>query len=194
MILSDQDIKKAIQENRIKVSGFKEYETCIHCASFDLHLGNHFKTFKHSRFPCIDTRDPKGVLPKVVDTIEVKDSEPYYVHPGEYVLGVTLETIGLSDDLVARVEGRSSLGRLGLIVHATAGFIDPGFSGTITLEISNLNSVPIAIYPGMRICQLAFHQMSSPAETPYYKKPDSKYMNQVLPEESRISQDREISN
>jgi dCTP deaminase len=192
MILSDKDIKQAIKDGRIKVDNFKDYESCIHCASFDLHLGNFFKIFKHSRFPFIDTRDPKGVLGKVVETIEVKDGEAYYVHPGEYVLGVTTEKVGLSDDLVARVEGRSSLGRLGLIIHATAGFVDPGFEGTITLEISNLNSVPIAIYPGMRICQLAFHQMTSPAEIPYNKKVDSKYMNQVLPEESRIVNDREV--
>lgn len=192
MILSDKDIKQAIRDGRVKVSGFEDYESCIHCASFDLHLGKHFKIFKHSKFPFIDTRDPKGTLAKVVETIEVKEGEAYYVHPNEYVLGVTMETVGLSDDLVARVEGRSSLGRLGLIVHATAGFVDPGFEGTITLEISNLNNVPIAIYPGMRICQLAFHQMTSEAEVPYHKKIDSKYMNQVLPEESRIVMDREV--
>lgn len=192
MILSDIDIKKAIQAGHIKVDRFKDYESCIHCASFDLHLGNFFKIFKHSKFPYIDTRDPKGTLNKVVETIKIDINKPYFVHPGEYVLGVTQESIGLGDNLVARVEGRSSLGRLGLIIHATAGFVDPGFEGTITLEISNLNNVPIAIYPGMRICQLAFHKMSSPAEVPYNKKSDSKYMGQILPEESRIIQDREI--
>ena len=98
----------------------------------------------------------------------------------------------LPDDLVVRVDGRSSLGRLGIIVHSTAGFVDPGFSGTITLEISNLNRMPIALYPGMRICQIAFEQMSSPAETPYHMKPNSKYQHQILPEESRLSLDPEF--
>src|SRR6056297_1396420 len=105
MILSYKDIKQVIKDGRVKVSGFEDYESCIHCASFDLHLGRYFKIFKHSKFPLIDTRNPKGALDKVVETIEVKDGEPYYVHPGEYVLGVTSEKIGLADDLVARVEG-----------------------------------------------------------------------------------------
>jgi dCTP deaminase len=106
---------------------------------------------------------------------------------------VTQEKVTVPDDLVVRVEGRSSLGRLGIIVHSTAGFVDPGFSGTITLEISNLNRLPVALYPGMRICQLAFEIMSSPAETPYHMKPHSKYQNQVLPEESRLSIDPEFA-
>lgn len=126
-------------------------------------------------------------------TITVNEPDAFLVQPGEFVLGVTMESITVPDDLVVRVEGRSSLGRLGIIVHSTAGFVDPGFSGTITLEISNLNRMPVALYPGMRICQLAFEMMTSPAETPYNLKPNSKYLGQVLPEESRLSNDPEFA-
>ena len=114
------------------------------------------------------------------------------MQPGEFVLGVTLEKIKIADDIVARVEGRSSLGRLGIIIHSTAGFVDAGFEGTITLEITNINRMPVALYPGMRVCQLAFELMTSPADVPYHKKSHSKYQGQVLPEESRIHTDPEF--
>lgn len=140
----------------------------------------------------LDPRNPESFAGNM-RTITVPDGEAYVVQPGEFVLGVTQEKISLPDDLVARVEGRSSLGRLGIIVHSTAGFVDPGFSGTITLEISNLNRLPVALYPGMRICQIAFEQMSSAAEMPYHSKPFSKYQGQVLPEESRLVVDPEFA-
>ena len=114
------------------------------------------------------------------------------MQPGEFVLGVTMERIKLPNHLVARVEGRSSLGRLGIIIHSTAGFIDPGFEGTITLEITNINRMPVALYPGMRIGQIAFETMTSPAEIPYNLKRCSKYMGQSLPEESRVVMDPEM--
>jgi len=123
----------------------------------------------------------------------VAEGDPFIVQPGEFALGVTQECVTVPPDLVARVEGRSSLGRLGIIVHSTAGFVDPGFSGTITLEISNLNRLPVALYPGMRICQVAFLQMSSPAEMTYDKKPGSKYMGQTLPAESKLAMDEEFT-
>src|SRR5690606_7205144 len=117
---------------------------------------------------------------------------PFIVQPGEFVLGVTMEKIKIPDYLVARCEGRSSIGRLGIIIHSTAGFIDPGFEGTITLEITNINRMPVALYPGMRIGQFAFEKMTSPADIPYYKKTSSKYQNQSLVEESRIHLDPEF--
>ncbi len=193
MILSDRDIRAAIQSGRVKVESLQqEMFQYIHASSMDFRLGNSFKLYEHSKFAVLDPMKPESFAGNM-RTITVADGDPFIVQPGEFVLGVTQEKITLPDDLVARVEGRSSLGRLGIIVHSTAGFVDPGFSGTITLEISNLNRLPVALYPGMRVCQIAFEQMSSAAETPYHSKPFSKYQGQILPEESRLSVDPEFS-
>ncbi|MDD4319396.1 MAG: dCTP deaminase [Candidatus Peribacteraceae bacterium] len=192
MILSDRDIRKALEKGLLKVeSSQPELFRHIHASSMDLRLGNVFKLYEHSKFAILDPKKPETFTGNM-RTITVTEGEPFIVQPGEFVLGVTQETITVPDDLVVRVEGRSSLGRLGIIIHSTAGFVDPGFSGTITLEISNLNRLPVALYPGMRVCQIAFEQMSSPAEQPYHKKPGSKYQGQVLPEESRLSLDPEF--
>ncbi|MBP9850549.1 MAG: dCTP deaminase [Candidatus Peribacteraceae bacterium] len=193
MILSDRDIKKAIESGRVKIeSNQSELFSHIHASSMDLRLGNVFKVYEHSKYAVLDPKNPK-TFAQNMRIITIPDGEPFIVQPGEFILGVTQEKITVPDDLVVRVEGRSSLGRLGIIVHSTAGFVDPGFVGTITLEISNLNRLPVALYPGMRVCQLAFEMMSSPAETPYNMKPHSKYQNQVLPEESRLSIDPEFA-
>lgn len=193
MILSDRDIRKAIEEGRITIQTEQtELFKHIHASSMDLRLGSTFKLYEHSKFAVLDPKRPESFVGNM-RTITVPDGEPFIVQPGEFVLGVTQERVGLPDDLVARVEGRSSLGRLGIIVHSTAGFVDPGFEGTITLEISNLNRLPVALYPGMRVCQLAFEMMSSEAETPYHKKPHSKYQHQELPEESRLTVDPEFA-
>lgn len=192
MILSDKDIRAAIADGRVKItSAQQELFQYVHASSMDFRLGNTFKLYEHSKFAVLDPMNPESFAGNM-RTITVPDGEAFIVQPGEFVLGVTQEQISLPDDLVARVEGRSSLGRLGIIVHSTAGFIDPGFSGTITLEISNLNRLPVALYPGMRVCQIAFEQMSSPADMPYHSKPFSKYQGQVLPEESRIAVDPEF--
>lgn len=194
MILSDRDIKAAIASGHVKVETDQaELFRHIHASSMDLRLGNIFKVYEHSKYALLDPKNPR-TFAQNMRIITVPDNEPFIVQPGEFILGVTQEKITVPDDLVVRVEGRSSLGRLGIIVHSTAGFVDPGFSGTITLEISNLNRLPVALYPGMRICQLAFELMSSPAETPYNKKPFSKYQGQILPEESRLSIDPEFVN
>lgn len=190
MILSDRDIRQSINDGHIKISAPAD-ELHIHASSMDLRLGKTFKLYEHSKFAVLDPKNPETFATNM-RTVDVENGDPFIVQPGEFVLGVTHETVTLPDDLVARVEGRSSLGRLGIIVHSTAGFVDPGFEGTITLEISNLNRLPVALYPGMRICQLAFEKMSSPAEMPYHKKPNSKYQGQVLPEESRLSTDPEF--
>jgi dCTP deaminase len=192
MILSDRDIRKALESGKVKVESLKpQMFQHIHASSMDLHLGDTFKLYEHSKFAVIDPKRPETFQGNM-RLIKILEGESYMVQPGEFVLGVTEETLTVPDDLVVRVEGRSSLGRLGIIVHSTAGFVDPGFSGTITLEISNLNRMPIALYPGMRICQIAFEEMSSPAETPYHMKPNSKYQHQVLPEESKLSLDPEF--
>ena len=193
MILSDKDIKAAVEAGRVKIDpATDDLFAHIHASSMDLRLGSTFKLYEHSKFAVLDPKYPESFAGNM-RTITIPDDEPFIVQPGEFVLGVTEERITLPDDLVARVEGRSSLGRLGIIVHSTAGFVDPGFEGTITLEISNLNRLPVALYPGMRICQVAFEQMSSPAELPYYKKAHSKYQGQVLPEESRLATDPEFA-
>ena len=192
MILSDRDIRKAIDSGRVKIeSDQPEMFFHIHASSMDLRLGNTFKLYEHSRYAVLDPKKPESFVGNM-RTVQIPDGESFIVQPGEFVLGVTREKITVPDDLVVRVEGRSSLGRLGIIVHSTAGFVDPGFSGTITLEISNLNRLPVALYPGMRICQLAFEMMSSPAQMPYDRKPGSKYQGQVLPEESRLAMDAEF--
>ncbi|MEK7218132.1 MAG: dCTP deaminase [Patescibacteria group bacterium] len=192
MILSDSDIKKALESGRVKIESVQgELFPHIHASSMDLHLGNAFKLYEHSKFAVLDPKHPETFTGNM-RLITVGDGEPFIVQPGEFILGVTREKITVPDDLVVRVEGRSSLGRLGIIVHSTAGFVDPGFSGTITLEISNLNRMPVALYPGMRVCQIAFEQMTGPAQTPYHRKPGSKYQGQMMPEESRLDLDAEF--
>lgn len=193
MILSDRDIRKQIAAGRIGVdSPLADHDQNIHASSMDMRLGKFFKVYEHTKFAVLDPIKAES-FKDLTKLIEITDpGEPFIVHPGDFVLGVTIEKIKLPDNIVARVEGRSSLGRLGIIVHSTAGFIDAGFEGTITLEISNMNRVPVALYPGMRVCQLAFEEMSSPAEVPYNKKKSAKYQNQELPEESRLSIDPEF--
>lgn len=194
MILSDKDIKARIAKGDIVVSCEDNgHTTNIHASSLDLRLGRFFKIYNHSKRAVLDPLDPK-TLEKATTLIEViNHAEPFIVQPGEFILGVTMEKIRIGDDLVARVEGRSSLGRLGIIVHSTAGFVDAGFEGTITLEITNINRMPVALYPGMRVCQLAFEEMSSKADIPYAKKGSSKYQGQMLPVESRICMDPEMA-
>jgi len=193
MILSDRDIHAAIESGRVKIASPDEkYLENIGPSSLDLRCGSHFKLYEHTKFSLLDPADP-ATFENCSRMIELKDPNiPFIVQPNDFILGVTLESVTLSADLVARVEGRSSLGRLGIIVHSTAGFVDPGFSGTITLEITNINRMPVALYPGMRVCQLAFETLTSPAEVDYSQKKSQKYQNQVFPEESRITRDSEM--
>jgi dCTP deaminase len=194
MILSDRDIKDRILKGDIVVtSPDNNHLANIGPSSLDLRLGRFFKVYNHSKSAVLDPRDPE-TFQDIARMIEIEDDDvPFIVQPGEFVLGVTVERIKIADNLVARVEGRSSLGRLGIIIHSTAGFVDAGFEGTITLEITNINRMPVALYPGMRVCQLAFETMTSPAEIPYQKKKNSKYQGQIFPEESRIAKDPEFS-
>lgn len=193
MILSDKDIKLKITSGDIAIeSPENDHEVNINASSMDLRLGRFFKVYQHAKVPFLDPMNPEG-FENMTELIEITNpKEPFIVQPGEFVLGVTHEKIKIADDLVARVEGRSSLGRLGIIVHSTAGFVDAGFEGTITLEITNINRMPVALYPGMRVCQLAFETMSSKADVPYYAKATSKYQGQIMPQESKISIDPEL--
>src|SRR5262245_36425801 len=142
-----------------------------------------FRVFRNSRYPYLDVKTEREDLPELV---EAADGEPFILHPGEFVLGSTLERVSLPDDVVGRLDGKSSLGRLGLLIHSTAGFIDPGWDGHVTLELSNVANLPITIYPGMKIGQLSFVQMTEPAEAPYGSGAiGSKYQGQKGPTPSR---------
>ncbi len=182
MILSDHSIKDAINTERIQISPFNEDQ--IQPASYDIRLEGRFLVFRNYKYSCIDPKAPQQDL---TEMIEVGDDEPFIVHPGEFILGSTVERIGLGSDIAAQLGGKSSLGRLGLIVHATAGFIDPGFEGSVTLELSNVANLPIRLYPGMKVGQISFFAMSTPADRPYgHPSLGSKYKGQTVPTASRM--------
>lgn len=185
MIFSDRSIKEAITSGRISIDPYDA--AMVQPSSIDLRCSPHFRVFENHRYALIDPKSPQGDL---TIGVEASEGEPFILHPGEFVLGSTAEVIGLSDDVVARLEGKSSLGRLGLLIHSTAGFIDPGFSGQVTLELSNVANLPIAIYPGMKIGQISFYEMTTPAEFPY-GSPElgSKYQGQTGPTPSQMHQD-----
>jgi dCTP deaminase len=181
MVLSDRTIRRLIQEGRIGIDPFDE--ELVQPSSVDVRVDRFFRVFRNSRYPFIDVKEPMEDLTELVET---QDSEPFILHPGEFVLGSTLERVTLPDDLVARLEGKSSLGRLGLLIHSTAGFIDPGWDGHVTLELSNVANLPITIYVGMKIGQVSFVQLSEPAEEPYGSAAlGSKYQGQAGPTPSR---------
>jgi dCTP deaminase len=180
-VLSDGTIRRLVEEGRIKIDPWDP--GMIQPASIDLRLGTSFRVFHNHKLPAIDLAEPPQ---GVTELVEVGVDQSFVIHPGEFVLGTTEERVELPDDIVARIEGKSSLGRLGLIVHATAGFVDPGFKGTLTLEITNLTRVPIVLWPRKPIAQLSFMTLDRPAERPY-GHPDlgSHYHEQVQATESR---------
>ena len=181
MVLSDRTIKAEISAGRIVIDPYEE--GLIQPSSVDVRVDRKFRVFRNSRYPYIDVRQP---MEDLTELVEIEGQEPFILHPGEFVLGQTLESIALPDDVVARLEGKSSLGRLGLLIHSTAGFIDPGWNGQVTLELSNVSTLPITIYAGMKIGQVSFMQMSEPAEHPYGSGDiGSKYQDQVGPVPSR---------
>ena len=181
MVLSDVTIRKELAAGRIVIDPLDE--ACIQPSSVDLHVDSLFRVFRNDTTPYID---PKQSQEDLTELVEVTDGGAFILHPGEFVLGSTSERVALPDDLVARLEGKSSLGRLGLLIHSTAGFVDAGWDGHLTLELSNVANLPIAIYPGMKIGQLSFLQMTSPASTPYGStKTGSKYQGQRGPTPSR---------
>ena len=177
MVLSDRDIRKAIQEGRIYVDPYED--ALVQPASIDLRLGAKFIIFKRTQQPFIDVRQS---VDHFTEKIEIDSAIPFMLHPGEFALGVTLEEVHLPSDIVGRLDGKGSLGRLGLVVHSTAGFVDPGWKGRLTLELSNLANLPISLYFGMKVSQLSFMELTSPAENPYGSKSlGSKYQGQDGP-------------
>ncbi|MCC7356122.1 MAG: dCTP deaminase [Candidatus Doudnabacteria bacterium] len=188
MILSDRDIKKALKSGRIKVDPKPNYKTQLGSCSLDLHLGNKFRVFKNSSYPYIDLKGPLDT-DKIMEEVVVKGDRPFIMQPGDFALVTTVENLELADDLLGRIEGRSSLGRLGIIVHGTASIFDPGWRGKPTMELGNLGVMPIALYPGMRICAFTFEEVSSPVDVPYYKKKNNKYAGQKSPLASKLTQE-----
>jgi dCTP deaminase len=182
MILSDRSILEEIDSRRIEIDPFDA--SCVQPSSVDLHVDRKFRTFHNARYPYIDVKkEMKGLT----ELVEVDGDDPFILHPGEFVLGSTFERVRLPDDLVARLEGKSSLGRLGLLIHSTAGYVDPGWDGYLTLELSNVANLPITIYPRMKIGQISFFRLTSAAQRPYGSKGrGSKYQGQRGPTASRF--------
>jgi dCTP deaminase len=180
-VLSDGTIMRLVEQRRVRIEPWDP--ALVQPASVDLRLGDSFRVFHNYKVTAIDLRDPPSGL---TERIQISEDEPFVIHPGEFCLGRTLEHVELPDDIVARLEGKSSIGRLGLIVHATAGFCDPGWRGTLTLELNNLTRVPIRLYPGLPIAQLSFMALDAPALRPYgHEALGSHYQGQVEATESR---------
>jgi len=187
VVLSDRTIRRKLDEGRIEIDPYDE--SLLQPSSVDVRVDRYFRVFHNARYPFIDVKQAQEDLTELV---EVDGDQPFILHPGEFVLGSTLDRIRLPDDLVARLEGKSSLGRLGLLIHSTAGFIDPGWDGHVTLELSNVANLPITIYHGMKIGQVSFVQLSEPASTPYGGSGlGSKYQGQRGPTPSRYWQNFE---
>jgi dCTP deaminase len=182
VVLSDRTIRAEIDSGRIVIDPFDP--DLIQPSSIDVRVDRRFRVFHNARYPYIDVRQPMDDL---TEAVTVPGDRPFILHPGEFVLGQTLERVTLPNDLVARLEGKSSLGRLGLLIHSTAGFVDSGFSGNLTLELSNVANLPITIYYGMPIGQISFMRMDSPVERPYGgDETGSKYQGQAEPTPSRF--------
>jgi dCTP deaminase len=184
VLLSDRDILAELDAKRVQLDPFDA--AMVQPSSVDVRLDRFFRVFENHRYPHID---PAEEQPDLTRQVEPEGDEPFILHPGEFVLGSTYELVTLPDDVAARLEGKSSLGRLGLLTHSTAGFIDPGFSGHVTLELSNVATLPIKLWPGMKIGQLCFFKLSSPAQHPYGSaKYGSRYQGQRGPTPSRSYQ------
>jgi len=184
-VLSDRDIRAAIEAGEVVIKPYDPQD--LQPSSVDLHLDRRFRVFRNNRYAYIDVRSPQ---PDLTEMLSVADDEPFILHPGEFVLGQVLEWVELPDNLVSRLEGKSSLGRLGLLIHSTAGYVDPGWKGNLTLELSNVANLPIALYYGMKIGQISFFRMSSSVERPY-GSPElgSKYQGQSEPTASAFHRD-----
>jgi dCTP deaminase len=193
MVLSDRDIIKALEEGRIRIDPSPDLEKQLGSVSVDFRLGKTFMVFEHSRFSYIDPRHPQSIG-DAMRTIEVEDDESFIMQPGDFALASTMESLELADDLLGRLEGRSSIARLGITVHSTAAVFEPGWIGTATMELSNLGRMPVALYPGMRICAFSFETVSSPVMTPYRKKTGNKYAGQVTPRASQLSEENQAGN
>lgn len=189
MILSDGDIRKALKEKRIEITPAPDFATQLGSCSIDLRLGDTFRVFEHSKYSHIDPAK-KDFSNEITREIKIKKGEVFMMQPGDFVLAVTLEKVKIPSDLMGRLEGRSSLGRLGIVVHSTASIFDPGWDGKPVLELGNLGRMAVSLTVGMRICAMTFEELSSPAETPYASKKFAKYKFQDTPIESRIHEEK----
>ncbi len=180
MVLSDRDLTKALKNGRIKIKPSLNLATQLGSCSIDLRLGNTFRVFEHSRHAFIDPSQ-KDYSNEITSLVNVKKGQPFIIQPGDFVLASTLETITIAPDLLGRLEGRSSLGRLGIIVHSTASVFEPGWDGRAVLELGNMGRMAVSLVPGMRICAMTFEELSSPAIVPYGKKKTAKYILQNGP-------------
>lgn len=189
MVLSDRDIKKALKEKRIVIAPAPDLREQLGSCSVDLRLGDTFRIFDYSRNPYIDP-SKKDYSNEITKVIKLKNGEKFIMQPGEFVLAVTLETVKIANNLMGRLEGRSSLGRLGLVVHSTASIFDPGWDGKPVLELGNLGRMAISLTCGMRICAMTFEELSSEAQVPYVRKKEAKYTFQKGPDESRIHREK----
>lgn len=189
MILSDKDIKKALKEKRIGIEPMIDFKTQLGSCSVDLRLGNIFRVFEHSKKPYIDPAK-KDYSNEITTEMVLKNGEQFIMQPGDFVLAVTLEKLTIAPNLMGRLEGRSSLGRLGIVVHSTASIFEPGWDGKCVLELGNLGRMAVALTVGMRVCAMTFEELSSTADIPYSKKTHAKYKIQEGPTESRIHQEK----
>ena len=188
MILSDRDIRAALASGRIAIDPMPDLDAQLGSVSVDFRLGRTFMVFEHSRFSFIDPRQPQSIG-DAMRTIEVADDEPFIMQPGDFALASTVECLTLPDDLLGRLEGRSSIARLGITVHSTAAVFEPGWVGTATMELSNLGRMAVALYPGMRICAFSFEEVSSPVSVPYRLKAGNKYAGQMTPKASQLAEE-----
>ena len=188
MILSDRDIKKAIADGRIKITPAPDFETQLGSCSIDLRLGNEIRVFRHSKISHIDVRHMQDV-DEIMEDVVIPDGEPIVLQKGDLILANTIEWLEIADDLVGRIEGRSSLGRLGIIVHGTASVFDPGWRGKPVMELGNLGVVPVLLYPGMRICSFTFEEVTGKVQVPYYQKKANKYAGQTTPLASKFGEE-----
>lgn len=188
MILSDRDIRRFIDEGKITIKPKPNFADQLGSCSIDFHLGNTFKIFNHSKYPYIDPRN-SSLSSELMKDIIIPNGDSFIMRPGEFCLATTVESLKIADDLLGRLEGRSSLGRIGIIVHSTAARFDPGWDGIPVLELGNIGVLPVALYPGMKICSFTFEELSSPSDSPYVKRKNAKYANQKSPDASRISQE-----
>jgi len=189
MILSDRDIKKYIKLGKIKIKPKPNFKEQLGPCSLDLHLGDVFKTFKPSEYPYLDPKR-KIDLEEIMEEIEIEDGSPFVLQPKSFVLATTKEEFYISNDLMARLDGRSSLARLGIVVHLTSARFDPGWQGKAVIELGNMGTMPVILYAGVtRICALTFETLSTPAEIPYLKQEDHKYAKPKSPQASRINQE-----
>lgn len=188
MILSDRDIQSALRKGSIRITPKIDVTSQLGSCSVDLRLGKQFRVFNHSTVAYIDTAKSKGST-EMMREVNLKKNERFILQPGDFVLATTVESIRIANDLIGRLEGRSSLGRLGIVVHSTASIFEPGWDGVVVMELGNSGRLPVALYPGMRICSMTFEQLSSPAMIPYSKKKTAKYRGQKTALASKISQD-----